>query len=139
MGQARELIEGVRQAFVGGSFERFPALLTPDAEITNPFTTVHGPAEFTALAQGFTTACSERRIEVLSIVETEDAAVAEIRVRGRHTGPLALPAGEAAPTGNEIAYDEAAVVRIRDGRIASWHSYYDALALGRQLGLAPAG
>jgi hypothetical protein len=28
-------------------------------------------------------------------------------------------------------------VQVRDGRIASWHSYYDTLALARQLGIAP--
>jgi ketosteroid isomerase-like protein len=138
MGQASELIEGIRRAFVRGSFETFPDVVAPDAEITNPFTTVHGPDGFAALAGGFTTACSDLRIEVLDVVEDGDVAVAELRVRARHTGPLVLPAGEAAPTGNEIAYDEAGVVRVRDGRIVSWRSYYDALALGAQLGLAPA-
>ena len=72
------------------------------------------------------------------MLEAEDTAIAEIRVRGRHTGPMLLPSGEATPSGNEIAYDETGVVRLREGRIASWHSYYDALALGRQLGIAPA-
>ena len=72
------------------------------------------------------------------LVESGDAAVVEIRVRGRHTGPLPLPDGEAPATGNEIAFDEAAVVRAAGGRIVSWHSYYDGLAFARQVGLAPA-
>ena len=63
--------------------------------------------------------------------------MAQIRVRARHTGAMALPDGEAPATGNEVVFEEAGVMRVRDGRIASWHSYYDALELGRQLGIVP--
>jgi ketosteroid isomerase-like protein len=74
---------------------------------------------------------------VLDVVEGDAAAVAQIRVTGRHTGTLPLPDGEAPATGSPIAFEEAGVVRVRDGRIASWHSYYDSLELARQLGVAP--
>jgi ketosteroid isomerase-like protein len=136
MGQTRELIEKVRQAFVTGDFSAFPALILPDAEISNPFTTVHGPDAFAELGRAFCAACSDRRLEVLVVVEDRDAAAAEIHVTARHTGALQLPEGEAPPTGNQISYEEAAIVRVRDGRIASWHSYYDMLVLAQQLGIA---
>jgi ketosteroid isomerase-like protein len=135
MSQMHELIEDVQQAFESGDFGRFPELVAPDAEIRNPFTAVHGPTEFAALGRAFAAAVSDRRIEVLQVVEDGDVAVAEIRVTGRHTGPLALADGEAPPTGNTIAFREAGVVRAEDGRIASWHSYYDMLALAQQLGV----
>jgi limonene-1,2-epoxide hydrolase len=138
MRQPHELIEEVQRAFESGDFGRFPELVAPDAEIRNPFTTVHGPAEFAALGQGFTAAVSDRRIEVLDVVADGSAAIAQIRVTGRHTGAMPLPDGEAPPTGNAIAFEEAGVVRVRDGRIASWHSYYDGLELARQLGIATA-
>jgi limonene-1,2-epoxide hydrolase len=137
MAQTRDLIEGVRQAFESGDFGRFPALVAPGAEIRNPFETVHGPAEFAELGGRFAAACSERRIEILRLVEAGDAAVAEIRVTARHTGPLPLADGEVPPTGNEIAFDEADVVRVQGGRIASWHAYYDGHAFARQVGLVP--
>jgi ketosteroid isomerase-like protein len=137
MGQLRELIEEVRRAFVDGDFDGFPAIVHPDAEIRNPFTVVHGPDGFADLGRGFTAACSERRIAVVDVVESGDAAVAEIRVTARHTGPLPVAGGEAPPTGVEIGFAEAAVVRADGGRIVSWHSYYDGLAFARQVGLAP--
>jgi ketosteroid isomerase-like protein len=136
MGHARELIDGVRQAFESGDFSAFPALVLPDAEIRNPFTTVHGPDGFAELARGFCAACSDRRIDVLVVVEAGDAAAAEIHVTARHTGTLSLPDGEAPATGNQISYQEAGIVQVRDGGIASWHSYYDTLELAHQLGLA---
>jgi ketosteroid isomerase-like protein len=126
MAEIRELIEGVRQAFETGDFSAFPSLLTPDAEIRNPFTTVHGPEEFAELGRGFTDEHEDRRLEVRRVIESGDAAVAEIRVAARHL------------SGAEIAFEEAGVVRVRDGRIASWHSYYDALELVRQMRAAAA-
>jgi ketosteroid isomerase-like protein len=138
MKQPAELVEQVRRAFETGDADALGALVTPDAEIRNPFTTVHGAEGFAELARGFAAAFSERRIEVVDVVGSGTAAVAEIRVRARHTGAMSLPDGEAPPTGNEIGFEEAGVLRIRDGRIASWHSYYDAIALARQLGMVPA-
>jgi ketosteroid isomerase-like protein len=126
MAEIRELIEGVRQAFETGDFTAFPALLTADAEIRNPFATVRGPEEFADLGRGFTAEHEDRRLEVSGVIESGDAAVAEVRVAARHVG------------GAEISFEEAGVVRVRDGRIASWHSYYDALDLGRQMGPAAA-
>ena len=137
MRNARELIEEVRRAFESGDFGRFPELVAPDAEIRNPVITVQGPAEFAELGRGFAAAVSDRRIDVLDVVENGSAAIAQIRVTGRHTGALPLPDGDAPATDNPIAFEEAGVVRVRDGRIASWHSYYDMLELARQLGLAP--
>jgi ketosteroid isomerase-like protein len=121
MAEIRELIEGVRQAFETGDFTAFPALLTADAEVRNPFTTVRGPDEFADLGRGFTAEHEDRRLEVCRVIESGDAAVAEVRVAARHV------------SGAEISFEEAGVVRVRDGRIASWHSYYDALELGRQM------
>ena len=138
MPKTRELIGNVQRAFESGDFDRFPELVAPDAEIRNPFTTVRGPHEFAALGAAFAAAVSERRIEVLDVVENGSAAIAEIRVTGRHTGAMPLPDGEAPATGNPISFREAGVVRVRDGRIASWHSYYDMLELAQQLGIAPA-
>jgi ketosteroid isomerase-like protein len=137
MAQTRELIEAVRGAFESGDFGRFPELVAPGAEVRSPFTTVQGPAAFAELGARFAAACSDRRLEILRLVEAGDAAVAEIRVTARHTGPLPVPDGEAPATGNAIAFDEADVVRVQGGRIASWHAYYDGLAFSRQVGLVP--
>jgi ketosteroid isomerase-like protein len=124
---ASELVEGVRHAFISGDLSALPALVTDDAEIRNPFTTVRGGRGFAELARGFTTGYTDRAIEVRRLLEAGDTATAELHVTARH-----------APSGRPIAFDELGVIRLEGGRIASWHSYYDAAALGRQIGEQPA-
>jgi predicted ester cyclase len=56
-----------------------------------------------------------------------------------HTGTFATPAGEIPPTGNRVELDACDVVRIgSDGRITSWHSYFDQASMMAQLGAVPA-
>jgi ketosteroid isomerase-like protein len=57
--------------------------------------------------------------------------------RGTHTGPLAAPAGDIAPTGRAIEVPFCVVVRARDGLLCEGREYSDALTLLGQLGLAP--
>jgi len=41
--------------------------------------------------------------------------------------------GEIAPTGKVAEYGGVSVLRLRDGKIASWRDYYDSADLTRQL------
>jgi ketosteroid isomerase-like protein len=136
-GRALAVVERFRDAFEAGRLDEVEQLLDPDAEVRNPFATMRGPAEFRAMAEAFTSAFSERRFEIVDAVERGNAIGVEIHVTGRHTGTFALPGAEILPTGEVVAFSEAAIIRVSDGRIASWHSYYDQLALMAQLGLVP--
>lgn len=112
------LIDGIRHGFVTADVSAFPALVAEDAEIRSPLATASGPEGFAALANVFADLFTDREIEILAIVESGDAALVEQRVSARHLA-----------SGRRIVFDEAAVIRIRDGRIASWRAYYDAAAL----------
>lgn len=53
-----------------------------------------------------------------------------------HTGVFVTPLGDVAPTGKAVVPDACDVVRVGDdGRITSWHSYFDQASLMAQLGL----
>jgi ketosteroid isomerase-like protein len=47
---------------------------------------------------------------------------------------LATPDGDVEPTGASVDLPLADVSRVRDGKIASYHTYYDQLGLMTQLG-----
>jgi ketosteroid isomerase-like protein len=136
-GRALAVVDRFRDAFEAGRLDELEELLDPDSEVRNPFATMRGPAEFRAMAEAFTSAFTERSFEILDAVESGDALGVEIHVSGRHTGTFSLPDAEIPPTDERISFSEASIVRISNGRITSWHSYYDQLALMAQLGLMP--
>ena len=57
-----------------------------------------------------------------------DRVFGHLRQRGTHTGPLVTPAGEVPPTGKSVDFNEMAIVRIVDGKIAE--SWYDTDMVG---------
>jgi ketosteroid isomerase-like protein len=57
--------------------------------------------------------------------------------RFTHTGPLLTPAGEIPPTGRRVELQIAEVYRMREGKIALLHAYYDVATMLRQPGLMP--
>lgn len=54
---------------------------------------------------------------------------------GTHTGTLRSPAGDIPPTGKTVVSRYAAVSRVEDGRIISFHMYFDLADVLGQLGL----
>ena len=56
---------------------------------------------------------------------------------GTHTGPLLLPTGTVAPTGNKVAFGEIRIDRFENGRIVESWFIPDRLSLWQQLGLLP--
>jgi hypothetical protein len=56
------------------------------------------------------------------LVDGGEHAFAEVVARGTHTGPLAAPAGDIAPTGRAIEVPFCVVVRARDGLLCGTRS-----------------
>ena len=132
----RRVVDQMIAAFEAADLDAVGALLTDDAQVRNPFATMDREG-FVAFMGAFCQAMSDRRIEVLDAVERAPVVAVELRVRTRHTGTLVMPTGEAPATGRELCFAEVGFVRLRGERIESWHSYYDALDVLGQLGLAP--
>jgi steroid delta-isomerase-like uncharacterized protein len=123
-----------------GWFEKKIAVLHADFEITDMPSgrTYRGANGFMQNSRFYTEAFPDHQVEITNVVATEDQVVVEFTGRGTHTGPLHLPAGDIPPTGRQGELRCCNVYQIKDGKIASLHSYYDAATLLRQLGLAPA-
>ncbi len=64
-----------------------------------------------------------------------DTVVVELTWKGTHTGPLATPSGEVAPTGKSINLRAVQIQEVKDGKVASTRQYFDMATLMSQLGL----
>ena len=125
-------------------FEKRVATLAEDFEITDmPSGTVYRGADgIKQSSRFFAEAFPDHQVEITNVVATEDQVVVEFIGRGTHTGPLHMPTGDIPPTGQKGELRCCNVYQIKNGKIASLHSYYDAATILRQLGLAssnPAG
>jgi ketosteroid isomerase-like protein len=97
---------------------------------------MHGRDEWRAFCGVFVTAFPDLTQDVQLLVDAGEYAFAEVVARGTHTGPLASPEGDIAPTGRTIEVPFCVVVHARDGALVDGREYYDAGTLLGQLGLA---
>ena len=100
--------------------------------------TLPGRDGYTQFVMFFAEAFPDSRVEITNLFATEDQVVLEYTGRGTNTGPLHLPMGDVPATGRQGELPICDVTQARDGKIISYHSYYDTMTLLRQLGLVPA-
>lgn len=86
----------------------------------------------------FAEAFPDSRVEITNLFATEDQVVLEYTGRGTNTGPLHLPMGDIPATGRQAELRLCDVTKIKNGKIVSYHTYYDTMTLLQQLGLVPA-
>jgi steroid delta-isomerase-like uncharacterized protein len=85
----------------------------------------------------FAEAFPDGTIEVTNMFATEDQVVLEYTGHGTNTGPLHLPTGDIPATRRWAELQFCDVIQARNGKIVSYHSYYDTMTLMQQLGLVP--
>jgi predicted ester cyclase len=83
----------------------------------------------------FAEAFPDSTIEVTNVFATEDQVVFEYTGHGTNTGQLHLPTGDIPATGRWAELRLCDVPPIRNGKIVSYHSYYDPMTMLQQLGL----
>lgn len=139
MGQARDLVERWWSLYDGGvPLDEALRLGHPDVELVMPGGMgLHGPEEIAAVLGAFREALPDSRHVVVDAVEAGDKIALEVRATGTHTGVFRTPQGEVPPTGRTIVIESVDFVTVRDGLIASWHTYFDQFAFLAQLGLLP--
>jgi predicted ester cyclase len=83
------------------------------------------------------TAIPDLALTLQDQVAEGDRVVSRWLGSGTHTGPLLLPTGTVAPTGNKVAFGEIRIDRFENGRIVESWFIPDRLSLWQQLGLLP--
>jgi heme-degrading monooxygenase HmoA/predicted ester cyclase len=79
----------------------------------------------------------DNRLEITAIHADDRGGVHEGRGVGTHTGTLHGPGGEIAATGRRAELHFTGVYEFDEGKITSYHLYYDQAELMGQLGLIP--
>ena len=137
MGKARDLAERGMEIFHQGNLDELEDVIAWDAEFTMPGVALKGPAQLRQLLDGYRTAFPDINHTVVNTVESGDQFAWEIEVAGTHTGPMVTPAGEIAPTGKKVVWKSVDVIGTADGKVTSWHVYFDQVAVLAQLGVLP--
>ncbi|MBV9452114.1 MAG: ester cyclase [Streptosporangiaceae bacterium] len=81
----------------------------------------------------------DNRIEAMTIHADDRGGVMECHGTGTHHGALRAPGGEIAPTGRRLDLPFIGILEFEEGKITSFHLYFDQAELLGQLGLAPSG
>jgi predicted ester cyclase len=120
----------VEQVLNGGNFSVAADFLAPDVKTHNGFPDQEpGLMGFISALKAFHGAFPDIRAKVTHAVAEGDMVVGRFEVTGTHRGPfLGMPA-----TGRKVHYEEIAIVRLADGKIAEHWSVADALAIMQQL------
>jgi SnoaL-like polyketide cyclase len=101
-------------------------------------TTLHGPDGLKRLLLFFVESFPDLKAELINAFATEDQVTLQGTWRWNDSGPLPLPS-EALPLMRRSGELRCCfVLKIRKGKIASLHSYYNMMTLMEQLVLVPA-
>ncbi len=134
------LAQQLYDAFNRRDFDIAANAVTDDFELVNMAlgNTLRGRDGIIQFQQGWATAFPDGKVTIDNIIATDDAVTVEYTGRGTHTGPLVGPAGTLPATNKPLVLHLCDVHKITNGKISSSHTYYDALGMLQQLGLASA-
>jgi predicted ester cyclase len=133
--RSRRLYEEV---FGKGSYGAADELMAPDIINHGPGTPpVPGTEGIKQQAALLRTAIPDLRVTLNDQFGDADRVVSRWTASGTNAGPLNLPTGPLAATGNNISFDEIRIDRYAHGRIAESWWIPDRFALWQQLGLLP--
>jgi predicted ester cyclase/heme-degrading monooxygenase HmoA len=81
----------------------------------------------------------DNRLQITAIHADDRGGVHEGRAAGTHTGPLRGSAGEIAPTGRRAEINFCGIYEFEEGKVTSFHLYFDQAEMLRQLGVTAGG
>lgn len=97
------------------------------------------PTDLLARARALQRGLSDQRHEVVEKVVSGDEVVLAFVLHGRHTGLLATPLGELAPTGRTVEVRVVDVLHLTGGRVSEITMVADELGMLTQLGALASG
>ena len=130
----KEVLLKALEAEVGGASADLGTLFTDDVVGWSPYAMVSGLTALAELAALREVAFSNVVLMLRGVDEVGNKAFAEWLIEADHTGPLVL-GGDAVvqATGRHVQLPGATVADFRDGKIRSFRTYFDDLALIEQI------
>ena len=139
MGEARDLMDQVTEAFFSGDSSRVAELYASDAIVEAPGQgEMKGGHEVATWMKEFLDSFPDAKYEALYSHESGNAAIDEGYFVGTNTGELKMPTGETLPaTGKSVRIRGCDVATVENGRITNHRFYFDQMEFLGQLGLMP--
>jgi steroid delta-isomerase-like uncharacterized protein len=138
MSEIQATVENFWKAMESGRLEELDAIVDPDCHFKMPGADISGLAAMKPLLAAYMAAFPDLRHDVKNAVASGDAIALELLVTGTHTGPMHTAKGAVPATGRKIVWESCDYVRVRNGRVVSWHGYYDNVPFLAALGLIDA-
>jgi ketosteroid isomerase-like protein len=130
-----QLAERYAQALITSDEATLNEICAPDVEFVVPGMTATGVAAMLDYNNVFRAAFPDAEHEIVERILSPEATVFEIVYRGTHTGAMPTPQGELPATGATVEIPGTMIVRTRDGKVVSFHGYFDQLSFLMQLGV----
>jgi steroid delta-isomerase-like uncharacterized protein len=138
MGQAKDVVEQWWSLFEADRLDETAQVCQPNVEVRMPGGMhLQGADAVIATLGAFREAFPDMRHELRDSVESGNKVAVEVVVTATHTGTFRTPQGDVPATGRTVVWESVDMVTLRDGKIASWHTYFDQMAFLAQLGLLP--
>jgi predicted ester cyclase len=134
----RAVIDRYFEIVDGKQLDKLPDIETADVVVKTPMASLSGPAGHAQLLKGFAAAFPNYKHVDNRCVEAGDLISCEGKFVGDHTGPMMTPDGKTIPaTQKHVDLGYAGFARVKNGKIAELHVYFDTMAFMQQLGLVP--
>jgi ketosteroid isomerase-like protein len=131
-----EVIRALYQAAEDKDVKQFRTLFTEDGYFYDVSAGVkYRGEELGNTINIYATAFPDMHRELYDLYVAGDVVVVELSLNGTHKGPLVLPAGTIAATGNEMHAPCCDVFHLKEGKVTSFHCYTAATVIFAQLGV----
>jgi predicted ester cyclase len=131
-------IEQILKAIEARDAESFAARLTPDCDFQAPGFAAIGSEAAWIWMKAFLDAFPDIEHRVVSRVASGSREAVELSIVGTHTAPLVSGQGQIPATGQPISITACDMIETdAEGRVRSYHIYFDQAGFLAQLGLTP--
>ena len=137
MGEAKKVVDRLWEMVEGGNTAAMVEVVDADCDVRMPGISFKGVPPLQQMLATYLVAFPNLRHDVKSCVEAGDTIALELEVSGTHSGPWQVPQGTIPATGKKLVWESCDYVRVRNGKIVSWHVYHDTLPFMTALGLIP--
>jgi steroid delta-isomerase-like uncharacterized protein len=134
-----DVARALHEAFAAKNQQVAASLVADDFEwkIVPMNLALRGKEGFRQGFESFATAFPDSRLHYKQVIDNGDQVVVEYDLIGTHNGALMTPQGAVPPTGRPISVPGIEVFRIRNGKVAALHTYFDNGTLMAQIGALP--
>jgi steroid delta-isomerase-like uncharacterized protein len=135
MATNKETVDRVWELMESDRIDQLTEVLADDLDFFMPGFNISTAAEMIEMLKAYKAAFPDLHHDTVDYIEQDDKIALELRVVGTHQGTLVGPLGDIPATGKEVVWESVDYVRVRDGKVQSWHVYHDTIPFLTQVGL----